>query len=308
MTAATMAPVAAADGRVRRLFGGTGIGVASDVRGGRLPAALADRYGGGELVVPLRADRPTVVANFVSTLDGVVALAGDGTTGGGEISGFFEPDRFVMGLLRGLADAVVVGAGTVRAAPRHRWVADHVQPKLGPEFAAWRRELALAEQPTTIVVTASGNLPTDHPGLVDPSIPVTVVTTRDGSARLAGLDLRPHIQIRVGREADRVTPAEVIEAAEAAGARLVLTEGGPHLFGDLLSADLVDELFLTVSPQLAGRSGETSRLGLIEGTAFPSATTRWGRLRSVHRSHHHLFLRYVVGDAGHDLTHEETAA
>jgi riboflavin biosynthesis pyrimidine reductase len=105
-----------------------------------------------------------------------------------------------------------------------------------------------------------------------------------------------------------VTAGEVVDAAEAAGARLVLTEGGPHLLGDLLAADRVDELFLTISPQLAGRGDGTSRLGLIEGTAFPSGATRWGRLRSVHRSHDHLFLRYVVGDAGGDQTHEERPA
>src|ERR1051326_3331512 len=91
-----------------------------DPRGG-LTAALRERYG-SDLRIPLREDRPTVIANFVSTLDGVVSFQTPDAMGGGEISGFFEPDRFVMGLLRTLADAVLVGAGTLRAAPKHRWI------------------------------------------------------------------------------------------------------------------------------------------------------------------------------------------
>jgi hypothetical protein len=74
----------------------------------------------GELTVELRPDRPTIVANFVSTIDGAVALGpGEPNAGGGEISGFSEADRFMMSLLRALADVVIVGAGTVRAG-RHR--------------------------------------------------------------------------------------------------------------------------------------------------------------------------------------------
>ena len=102
-------------------------------------------------------DRPTVIANFVSTLDGVVAFDTEGASGGGEISGFFEPDRFVMGLLRAMADVVLVGAGTVRAAPTHEWTARHVQRASADAFALWRRRLGITTaQPTTVVVTASG--------------------------------------------------------------------------------------------------------------------------------------------------------
>ena len=74
-----------------------------DVRGRGMPAELARRYG-GELLVPLPADRPAIIANFVSSLDGIVALGRDELSGGGLISGFHEPDRFVMGLLRYAVD------------------------------------------------------------------------------------------------------------------------------------------------------------------------------------------------------------
>ena len=85
----------------------------------------------GPLTVPLRADRPAIIANFVTTIDGIVALDGGALTGGGIISGFNEPDRFLMGLLRALADLVVVGAGTLRGSTEHGWIAERVHPASG---------------------------------------------------------------------------------------------------------------------------------------------------------------------------------
>ncbi|MDQ2673771.1 MAG: dihydrofolate reductase family protein, partial [Chloroflexota bacterium] len=127
-------------------------------------AQLEQRYG-GVLSIPMRADRPTVVSNFVSTLDGVVAYQTPEAAGGGEISGFFEPDRFVMGLLRSLADVVLIGAGTLRAGADERWTPDFIHPTSGAAFAELRSSLGLPPQPTTAVVTASGSLDFTHPGL-----------------------------------------------------------------------------------------------------------------------------------------------
>jgi riboflavin biosynthesis pyrimidine reductase len=266
-------------------------------RGHPMPRPFAERYG-GDLAIPLRADRPTVVANFVSTLDGVVAFDADGASGGGEISGFSEPDRFVMGLLRALADVVVVGAGTLRAAPEHAWIAGHVHPASAPLFMAWRRAIGLtASHPTTIVVTGQGDLPHDHPGLRDASIPVVVVTTGAGARRVGRLGFGANVEIRVGRAVDRVSPWDIVSVADELGARLVLCEGGPHVVGQFVGAGLLDELFLTVAPQIAGRAAASPRLGMIEGTAFSVDTATWAELRSVHSSGDHLFLRYAMPSA-----------
>jgi hypothetical protein len=81
-----------------------------DRRGGPLPEALAARYP-GSLVVDLVDNRPTIVANFVETLDGIVALEAEQTGAGGrDISGYSEADLSMMALLRALADVIVVGA------------------------------------------------------------------------------------------------------------------------------------------------------------------------------------------------------
>ena len=277
---------------LRRLFG-------TDEHRGRvrhaeLPAALRERYG-SNLTVPLVDGRPTVIANFVSTLDGVVTFDPDSGTGGGEVSGFFEPDRLVMALLRAVADFVVVGAGTVRADPRGRWIAASVHPASAAETAALRVALGLAPQPTTVLVTGSGDVPAAHPGLSDPSVPVLIATTRAGAARLASHGARaPHMEV-VAMDGDRVGAEALLDAIALRGGELVLCEGGPHLIADLVAAQLLDELFLTVAPQLAGRDGANSRLALVEGVAFGADEAPWADLTDVRVAGSHLFTRYQFG-------------
>jgi riboflavin biosynthesis pyrimidine reductase len=263
-----------------------------DRRGGPLPPSLADRYP-GELIVDLLDGRPTVIANFVSSLDGVVALgAGEVNAGGGEISGFSAADRLMMALLRGLADVVVVGAGTVRVGRRHVRTAGHLQPALAGVFSAWRSEMWLTPQPTTIIVSASGNLDATHTGLNSPDVPVIVATTAAGAARLADLPLAPNVSVAAVGADGRVPAGAILEVIRATGARLALCEGGPHLFGELLRARLVDELFLTMAPQVAGRDPSVHRLGLVEGTLFGEGRGRWAKLAAIRRAGDDLFLRY----------------
>jgi riboflavin biosynthesis pyrimidine reductase len=263
-----------------------------DRRGGLLPPLLAARHP-GSLVVDLLAERPTVVADFVSSLDGIVALSSGSTgAGGADISGHSEADRFMMALLRGLADVIVVGAGTVRTGQRHVWTAAYLQPALAGVFAAWRAEMWLAPQPTTIVVTASGNLDATHAGLNVPDVPVIVATTPAGAERLARLPLAPNVRVVAAGNDDRVPAGAILEVIRQTGARLAVCEGGPHLFGELLRARLVDELFLTLAPQLAGRDPTTTRLSLVEGTSFGEGRGRWAGLIGVRRAGDDLFLRY----------------
>jgi riboflavin biosynthesis pyrimidine reductase len=247
----------------------------------------------GELVVPLHAQRPTLIANFVSTLDGVVAFDTDGSSGGGEVSGFFNPDRFVMGILRAMADAVLVGAGTVRASPTHEWTARRVHRGSSQAYAQWRATLGIsAPQPTTIVATTRGGLDPRHPGLSAPDVPVIVATTKAGATRQAAAGLAPNATVEIAGSGGGIAATKLIDVAESIGARLVLCEGGPHLIGDLLRAGLLDELFLTIAPQVAGRDEKLERFGFVEGLTFSVADAPWTKLVSVRRAGDHLFLRY----------------
>jgi riboflavin biosynthesis pyrimidine reductase len=258
-------------------------------RGG-LTAGLVDRYG-GDLWVPLREDGPTVIANFVTSLDGVVSYQTPDAMGGGEISGFYEPDRFVMGILRSLADVVLIGAGTVRATPKHRWVPEHVSRAYAAEFAEVRSRLGLRPQPMTAVLTASADIDLAHPGLSDPQVPVLIITTDRGAARLAHHE--PHVEVFSFGS----TPPggrEIVELLARRGADLILSEGGPHLIGQLLSAGQLDELFLTIAPQIVGRAEDAPRLALIEGAAYTVETAPWFNLADLRRNGDHLFTRYRI--------------
>jgi riboflavin biosynthesis pyrimidine reductase len=79
------------------------------------------------------------------------------------------------------------------------------------------------------------------------------------------------------------------------GHRSILSEAGPHVFGSLLAAGLVDELFLTVSPLLAGRAEAGGRLGLVEGQELLPGYSEPARLLGLRRQGAHLFLRYGLG-------------
>ena len=267
------------------------------VRGQGMPAELTRRYG-GELLIPVRSGHPTVLANFVSSIDGVVAYGDDALAGGGLVSGYHEPDRFVMGLLRAVADVIVVGAGTLRGSSVHRWVPAHVHPASAALFEAWRTSMGLATNPTTVVVTASGDIPVDHAAINDPAIPVVIATTPKGSDRLQGAGLGEHVTVDPIGVGDQLSGADILSAGAMRGARVVLTEGGPHLLGELVAADVLDELFLTLAPQLIGRAAD-GRRALVEGLALSPDDGRWERLESVRRSTDHLFLRYRRRDDRH---------
>lgn len=252
-----------------------------------LPTEVVERYGGG-----LGLDEPLVVANFVSSLDGVVA-APPMKRSASAISGKSEADRFVMSLLRALADVILIGSGTLQASPRSLWTPDGPYPQGAEAFAEIRRRRGRAERPGLVVLTGSGRLDPVHPALERGAL---VLTTDDGASALEGrLPACEVLSLGPGREVDvRAAFALLRERGE----RIVLTEAGPHVFGSLLVADVVDELFLTLSPVLAGREETVTRFGLIEGHDLLSNGVSATRLLSVRRDGAHLFLRYRIRDTG----------
>jgi len=84
---------------------------------------------------------------------------------------------------------------------------------------------------------------------------------------------------------------EAIAALRARELEVLLTEGGPHLMGQLIDAGLLEEVFLTISPVVAGR-GEETRLGMVEGIELLPKLGVWSALLSARRHGDYLFLRY----------------
>jgi riboflavin biosynthesis pyrimidine reductase len=251
-------------------------------QGGDLPPALAGPYGGG-LVLP--AD--VLYANFIASLDGVTTL-GPGRGAGTALRGGGSADRFVMGLLRSLADALVVGAGTLRADGRHRWTAGYIDRERADLYRSLGRDA-----PRLVVVTASGDLDPATRALETGAL---VLTTDACAARLRGR-LSAECAVR-SLGADVPAARDIAAAVREEGHRRVLTEGGPSLLGQLLAGGVVDELFLTLAPVLAGRRDGDGRLGVAEGVHLLPGERGWGRLTSVRADRSHLFLRYVLRRSG----------
>jgi riboflavin biosynthesis pyrimidine reductase len=252
----------------------------TELPGYPLPADLEQLY--GRLGFPGRV----VYSNFVSSLDGVVSL-GARPSAGSVISGKYPADRFVMGLLRSCADAVVVGAGTLRGSPGHIWTGSHIYPELKASFAALRQSLGRAPEPQLVLITASGKLDVTHPALVRGAI----VLTTAAAAKLLRRRLPPASQVVVMGRGRSLDLGRAFGELRKLGYEVLLTEGGPHLMGSLIRSRLLDEMFLTFSPVAAGRDRE-KRLGMIEGVELPLKTELWNRLLSARRHGDYLFLRY----------------
>jgi riboflavin biosynthesis pyrimidine reductase len=251
-----------------------------------MPPGLAQRYGG-----VLGFDESRVVANFVSSIDGVVALPSIGAPPS-VISRKSEADRFVMSLLRACAGVVLVGAGTLRAEARHLWTPEFVYPQASDDFRVLRRALGLPPKPKLVVLTASGD--------VDPEIPALrgalVFTTSHGARRLESR----RVQAVVGDvvEDDNIDLRRVIGVLRSRGNGMILSEGGPTVTSQLLDLHLLDELFLTISPVLMGRTRSEFRPGLADGVNLLLDGPSAGEVLSVRRHVSHLFVRYGLAPVG----------
>jgi riboflavin biosynthesis pyrimidine reductase len=143
--------------------------------------------------------------------------------------------------------------------------------------------------PLLAVVTARGDVPTGHPALGAGAL---ILTTAAGARRLHSR-LPPACTILDLGDRPELPSAAVLAAARDHGASMVLTEGGPRLLGQLVAEGLLDELFLTISPVLAGR-GDTARPGLVAGLELLPGRTEPTELLSVRRYASYLFLRYAI--------------
>jgi riboflavin biosynthesis pyrimidine reductase len=242
-----------------------------------LPDQLRALYGGG-----LGFESPLLYANFVQTVDGVVAIP-ELEKSNALVADHSAADKFVMGLLRAAADVILIGSGTMLASPKGMWRPAGVYPQTADAFA----ELG---EPAVAVVSSGASLDPNHPVLQR----AVLLTTTRGAEQFA--DVLPDV-VAV-HNSEWVDLRAAVGVLRERGYGRILSEAGPTVFGSLLAEDLVDELFLTVSPVLAGRLQVGKRLGLVEGVELLPQVRRAGRITSVRRSEDHLFLRYVF-DVSH---------
>ncbi len=266
--------------------------------GPSLPDDLRVLYGGDLRFQASSARRPYVVGNFVLTLDGVISFEIPGHSGGSTISGSDEADSFVMGLLRASVDAVVVAAGTVsQVSPNHLWIAESTYPKAKDSYAGYRqRSLKKLGRPLLVVVSGRGRLDLGRAIFHAPGARVLIITTKAGSQELASAGVSALDSTKVvalGDTGGLIDPSAILTLLhDEYGVRIVLHEGGAALFGHFMAQGLVDEVVLTLAPQVAGRTSERPRPGMVAGVAFLPEGAPWFKLVSANYRGDHLYLRY----------------
>ncbi len=265
----------------------------------QLPPKLVRLY--GCLRMPLPRSRPHVFSNFVTTLDGVVSLNVKGHASGGDISGSSGQDRMVMGLLRAIADVVIIGLGTLDVDRRHVWTAEAIFPALADDYRQLRKALGKRAAPLNVIVSGSGGVDLSLPVFVSGKVQALIVTTDAGAKRLRRQKAPDSVEIRAIRQsastdrhsASAISASAVLdEVSRVSSGKLILVEGGPRLLGDFYAERLLDEQFLTLAPQIAGRDVGDRRFSLVMGKAFAPRDPLWGKLIDLRRGSRHLFLRY----------------
>jgi riboflavin biosynthesis pyrimidine reductase len=198
-------------------------------------------------------------ANFVTSADGAAYV--DGLSGG-----LSSPaDKQVFGILRVLADVVLVGAGTARA---EEYKPARQRPSLAALRAGRPAALPIAVVTRTLGLNLASPLFTDAPA----DARTIVITRAAADAELRAETAKVADVIVAGDEA--VDLAAALDALRDRGLSRMLCEGGPHLFGDLAAAGLVDELCLSLSPKLAGPCAGRIIDGAHLGSARPLALTQ----------------------------------
>jgi riboflavin biosynthesis pyrimidine reductase len=262
-----------------------------------LPQELRELYDGDLQFRTSNTSRPFVVTNFVSTLDGVVSYEIEGKSGGSTISGSDPSDRFIMGLLRASADAVMVGAGTLRdVSVKSLWTPEYVYPDAKHLYAEYRAALGKPEYPLLVIVSGSGQLELERAIFRTPAMRTVVITTAAGKDELTrrGAATLSSVEVHTLDPGDGgVAPDAMLQLLQSQyGVKTLLHEGGPTLFGQFLAAEAVDELFLTLSPQIAGRKGDATRPAVVQGVEFVPDSAPWFELVSVKEKAAYLYLRY----------------
>ena len=266
--------------------------------GSALPQELRELYDGDLHFHTAGAARPFVIANFVSTLDGVVSYEIKDNSGGSTISGSNPADRFIIGLLRASADAVMVGAGTLHdVSAKSLWTPDSTYPDAKRLYAEYRvNTLHKPEYPLLAIVSGSGQLELERAIFRTPAMRIVVITTSAGSDELTrrGAAKLDSVEVHaLNSSSGSIAPLAILQLLQSRfGVKTLLHEGGPTLFGQFLAADAVDELFLTLSPQIAGRERDVFRPAVVQGVQFVPDSAPWFQMVSVKEQAAYLYLRY----------------
>jgi riboflavin-specific deaminase-like protein len=208
---------------------------------------VADQVASLDLISLALERRPYLITNFAVTLDGHATIAGrSGPIGS-------QSDTAMVVGLRTRVDAVMIGAGTMRTERYGRVIAD-------PAKRQRREREGLSHDPLMVIISGRLDLPWDAPLFTEGHGRVLICTTSEADPPECATPVR--VLRQQGEQLDLAAVLEHLRGER--GVRALLCEGGPHLHAQLIDAGLVDELFVTHAPKLAGGAGPGLVAGLEE--------------------------------------------
>ena len=263
--------------------------------GAALPPEFEAIYGGAWNIPPA-GDRPYVYINLATSRDGRVSFSVPGHAGGGDVTGFNAHDRWLMGLLRARADAILMGDNTLRTEPEHLWTPGHIFPEDAASFDELHDQEKRRSPTLLVFLSLKGDLPSDA-AVFSEDVDVVLATTRLGAETAHTLKFRTAKVDVVELGDDQVDIARLMKMLRSDyGVERLLCEGGPRVYRSLLAAGQVDDEFITLCPIVIGNSPDGPHCpSLVEGVRFAPGEAPQSHVLGLRRAGHHLFLssRYV---------------
>lgn len=248
----------------------------------------------GDWHLPTIAGRPYTYSNFAQARDGRISYNEPSASSGGDVTDFNTHDRWLMGLLRARADAVMSGDATVNLETEHLWTAEFMCPYDSAAFTKLRAAEGYAPTPILVIVSLDGNLNFDALCFRQPDAHVVLATTSRGAAHTHGIECDAKIDVHdLGQEGVDLQRLSQILYSDY-GVRNLLCEGGARLFGSMLAAKAIDEEFVTFCPNFVGRSQEKFRPSYTEGVAWMPGKAPYSQPFSLHRVGDFLYMRTKV--------------
>lgn len=263
-----------------------------------LPESFRSIYP-GDWHIPPAKDRPYTYTNFGMSRDGRISYNEPNMEEAHHVTKAAPHDRWLMGLLRMRAEALMIGDTTLRLEKYHfattqevcPWTAQFIWPPDADAFTAYRQAHGMARNPLLIILSMDGNVSLDHPCFRGEDRPIVFATTKRGADKMATLKRPDTVEIvALGDEAVDLKRLSTLLYAKY-GIRQLLCEGGARVFAHMLNNGLVDEEFVTWCPTFVGRAAGRDRPSYTEGVAWMPESAPYSKPLTLHRGGDYLFLR-----------------
>jgi riboflavin biosynthesis pyrimidine reductase len=245
----------------------------------------------GDWHIPEYPDRAYLYTNFATARDGRVSYNFPGKSTGGDVTNFNPHDRWLMGLLRARADCIVMGDSTLATEREHIWTAEFIWPEDADAFTALRHHEKLDPRPLVVFLSLSGQIDESVNALCDSDAHIIIATTVEGAKHANALRCKAALEV-ISFDGPSVDLTQLMRYLYTQhGKRRILCEGGPRVMGGMLAAGLVDEEFVTLCPNVLGRSEQHFRPSYVEGVAFMPGQSPYSKPYSLRRAGDFLYMQ-----------------